>query len=175
MKKFVLAFTLLGVYFSPQAQKIKNNDNLNKRISAIEDRIAIKNLVDTFSVLADTKDVGKQILLFTKNATVESILNGQPGTPLVGRKQIGDAFAAFLSRFEIVYHINGQQTLTLKGDKASGISYCMVTLIGDENGKKMKTTFGIYYHDEFVREGSNWLIAKRKSTFAWQDKREIGQ
>ena len=172
MKKNVLAFTLLLFYFLPKAQKM-NANNLNKRISEIEDRIAIKNLVDTFSILADVKETQKQTLLFTENATVESIMNGQRGAALVGRKQIGDAFANFLSLFETVYHINGQQTVTLNGDKASGISYCAVTLIGVENGKKMKTSFGIYYNDEYVRQNNHWLIAKRTSTFAWQDKQEL--
>ena len=139
MKKFIIALTLLLFHLSPKAQTMKNNDNLNKRISEIEDRIAIKNLVDTFSILADTKEVEKQTLLFTEDATVESYSNGQRSTLLTGRKQIGEVFGNFLSGFETVYHINGQQTVTLNGDKASGISYCAVTLIGVENGKKMKT------------------------------------
>ena len=28
----------------------------------------------------------------------------------------------------------------------------MVTLIGGEGGKKMKTSIGVYYQDEYVRE-----------------------
>jgi hypothetical protein len=51
----------------------------------------------------------------------------------------------------------------------------MVSLIGIENGKKMKTSIGVYYDDEYVHKGNHWLIAKRKATFAWQDKRELGQ
>lgn len=174
MKKFLLALALLLFYFSPKAQKM-DNSNLNERISEIEDRIAIKNLVDTFSILADTKEIKKQVLLFTENATVQSTVNGQQGAALIGRKQIGDAFGGFLSMFEVVYHINGQQTVTLNGNKASGISYCAVTLIGVENGKKMKTSMGVYYNDEYVRENNHWLIAKRKSTFAWQEKSELGE
>lgn len=174
MKKSVLILTLLLFYFSPQAQKMKDN-NLSKRINEIEDRIALKNLVDTFSILADVKETQKQTLLFTDNATVETYINGQQVANLKGRKEIGDAFANFLKMFETVYHINGQQSVTINGDKASGISYCMVTLIAVENGKKMKTSIGIYYNDEFAREGGHWLIAKRKSIFTWQDKQELGQ
>jgi hypothetical protein len=86
-----------------------------------------------------------------------------------------DAFGAFLKNFETVYHFNGQQTVTLDGDKASGVSYCMVTLIGVENGKKMKTSIGVYYRDEYVRQNNRWLIAKRTSVFDWEDRRELGQ
>ena len=38
----------------------------------------------------------------------------------------------------------------------------------------MKTTFGVYYNDEYVKQSGKWLIAKRISTFAWQDKQALG-
>lgn len=181
MKKIVLLFSLLLVFcFSSEGQttkgkNMKNDNNLEKRLGQIEDRIALKELVDTFSVLADSKDIPKQVLLFTENAVVESVAGGKPGPALTGRKQIGDAFSSYLNLFEVVYHINGQQTLTLNGDKASGVSYCQVTLIGNENGKKMRTTMGVFYHDDYVRENGRWLIAKRQSNFAWTDKTEFKQ
>ena len=39
----------------------------------------------------------------------------------------------------------------------------------------MKTTMGVHYQDEFVRVNNQWMIAKRKSTFDWQDRRELGK
>jgi hypothetical protein len=172
MKRISLLFILSILFFSSKAQNMKD---INARITEIEDRIALKNLVDTFSVLADVKDIQKQVLLFTEDATVASIVQGKAGTPLIGRKQIGDAFTNYLNLFQTVYHINGQQTVTLNGDKASGISYCLVTLIGVENGKQMKTTSGVYYHDEYVKQNGHWLIATRTSTFAWQEKQPLAQ
>ena len=114
-----------------------------------------------------------QVLLFTENAEVSSVNNGQTGTTFIGRKQIGEAFAGFLNLFDVVYHINGQQTVTLNGNKASGISYCQVVLIGTENNKKMKTTMGVIYHDEYVKENGHWLINKRQSNFTWTEKTEM--
>jgi hypothetical protein len=38
----------------------------------IQDRIAIKNVVDTFSILADQKETNKQTFLFTEDEVVES-------------------------------------------------------------------------------------------------------
>jgi hypothetical protein len=64
--------------------------------------------------------------------------------------------------------LNGQQSVVLNGSKASAISYCLVTLIITEKGKKIKTTMGVWYHDEFVKENNHRLIAKRKSNLAWQ-------
>ena len=170
MKRSIITLALLIFCLSVNAQKMNDTE---KRISAIEDRIALKSLVDTFSILADVKDVKTQLFLFTENAEVSSISSGKPGNTIIGRKQIGEAFTGFLNLFEVVYHINGQQILTLKGDKASGISYCQVVLIGNENGKKMKTTMGVIYHDEYVKENGSWLINKRQSNFTWTEKNEL--
>ena len=51
--------------------------------SEMADRMAIKNSVDTFSILADQKETQKQTLLFTEDAIVESISQGRPGTILM--------------------------------------------------------------------------------------------
>jgi hypothetical protein len=174
MKKYILALASLLFYFSPKAQQM-NSTNNNAAMQAIEDRIALKNLVDTFSTLADRKEIQQQTLLFTEDAVSETFVNGQSVSSLKGRKQIGETFAAFLNTFETVYHINGQQTVTLNGDKATGISYCFVTLIGTESGKKIKTSIGAYYTDDFVRQNGHWLIAHRKATFAWQEKQPLAQ
>lgn len=170
MKRITFLLTLVLTCLLTKAQTV---NDLAMKINEIEDRIAIKNLVDTFSILADQKETQKQTFLFTENAIVVSRVQGQSGMTLTGRKQIGDAFGAFLSNFETVYHINGQQSVTLNGVKASAISYCLVTLIGTENGKKMKTTMGVYYNDEFVKENDHWLVSKRTSNFVWMGKNEF--
>lgn len=154
---------------------MRNDDDFQKRVKEIEDRLALKELVDAFSILADKKDVKAQTQLFTADGTVETYRKDVLVTKLTGRKAMEDAFGAFLKNFETVYHFNGQQTVTIKGDKASGVSYCMVTLIGVESSKKMKISIGVYYHDEYVRENNRWLIAKRRSVFDWEERRELAQ
>jgi ketosteroid isomerase-like protein len=141
----------------------------------LADRVSLKELVDTVSILADKKDVHTQVQLFSENATSETFSGGTPILKLKGRKEMEEAFGNFLKNFETVYHLNGQQKVTINGDNATGTSYCLVTLIGTENGKKMKTTIGAIYQDDFVRENSRWLIAKRIGHFDWQEKREVNQ
>jgi hypothetical protein len=71
------------------------------------------------------------------------------------------------------YHANAQLDLTLNGDTASGVSYCLVTLIGMENGKRMKTSMLVIYNDSYVRQDGTWLIADRKSNFVTREQEEI--
>jgi hypothetical protein len=147
----------------------------NKRINELENVRALRELVDNFSILADKKDVQKQTLLFTKDATVDSYSNGALVSSLKGTKEIGDAFENFLKNFEIVYHFNGQHVVSIEGNKAKGTLYCLVDLINFENGKKIKNSSGVCYSDEYVYENGQWLITKRTSTFVWQDRRELNQ
>ena len=162
MKTFFITIILLASVSLTFAQK-----KSEQRIQAIEDRLALKTLVDEFSILADKKDVANQMHLFTEDAKVESINNGQSSV-LAGKKQISEAFTNFLNLFEVVFHINGQQTVDILGNKATGISYCTVSLIGSQNGKKMKNDMGVIYNDEYIKINGKWLITKRISNFTWR-------
>lgn len=161
-----IAFILLSTITFAQKMEKKS---IEQRIAAIEDKMAIKYVVDEFSNLADTKEIDKQVLLFTKDGTVTSISNGQPSTPLKGREQLKQAFSTFLSNFHTVYHQNGQQTINLQGNKAEATSYCRVKLVGKQNDKEMKTTLYTIYKDVFVKENGKWLIRERTSNFVHRE------
>lgn len=167
----VSVWTLLPLLATAQTRP---DDDLRARIQRLEDQAALNHLVDTFSNLADAKDVDRQVLLFTEDATVESRTGDAPGNPLKGRKQIGDTFRSFLAGFEAVYHINGQQTVNIQGDSATGTAYCLVILIRRENNTTTKITMGVRYSDEYVRRNRTWLISKRVSTFMWRDTEPMG-
>jgi hypothetical protein len=139
----------------------------------LADRIALKELVDKVSILADKKEVHAQVQLFSENGISETFVGDTSILKLKGRKAMEEAFGNLLKDYEMVYHFNGQQQLTIYGDTATGISYCLVTLIGIENDKRIKTNIGAVYYDSFVRENNRWLIAQRIGHFNWQEKCEL--
>ncbi len=138
-----------------------------------EDKIVLKNLVDTFSVLTDVEDITSQVLLFTEDATIESFRGGQSMGKLTRRKQIGDTLSNFLTLFDVVYHINGQQTVAVEGNNGSRTAYFAVTLVGKENDKDMKTTMGVIYKDKYRCENGKELIALRESNFVWTERKPL--
>ena len=172
MKLFTTSFVLLLFSTLTFAQKM-DNKNIEQRLTALEDKMAIKYVVDEFSNLADTKEIEKQVLLFTEDGVVESISNGQASSPLRGREELKNAFSSFLSNFHTVYHQNGQQTISLQGDKADAINYCRVILVGKQNNKEMKTTLYVIYKDSFVKENGKWLIKHRTSNFVHREVEEL--
>jgi hypothetical protein len=173
MKRALIITALLFTSLLSGNAQTKNNNEMTDRIQQIEDKIALKELVDTFSNLSDVRDVSSQVLLFTEDATVQTFANGNRVANLRGRKEMENAFAPFLARFETVYHFNGQHTVKLNGNSATGVLYCTVTLIGMQEGKRTRTTIGVSYDDEYIRQNGKWLIANRKSHFNWQDSQEI--
>ena len=140
---------------------MKNHPGIPQK-SNIEDTLALKKLVDTFSNLADVKDVKSQMDLFTDDAEVISKTANQTFHNK-GKKEIEKSFPDYLALFDIVYHLNGQQTVDIQGDQVTGISYCFVTLIG--NGKMNQS--GVRYNDTYVKQNGKWLIKKRESNFTF--------
>lgn len=154
-----------GFYGEGKIENAKNEMSMN--IQEIADRIALKDLVDTFSNLADTKEIDKQVQLFTEEAEVTSYQGDKQTLHLKGRKELAERFRAFLDQFTTVYHINGQQTVKIDGDKATGIAYAQVVLVSEKNGKRTMLTQGVRYSDEYERQDGKWLISKRISHFEW--------
>lgn len=142
-------------------------------LNIIKDKIALKELVDIFSNLADIKDTATQALLFTEEAELKSYIGTQLVSDLKGRKDIEDACRQFLDLFDTVYHCNGQQVVDIHDDKATGIAYCQVVLIGPKDGKRIMTTQGVRYEDEYIKIDGKWFIAKRTSHFVWVDSKEV--
>lgn len=144
-------------------------------IQELEDRILLRELIDRVSILGDKKDFNSQVQLFSEDAVSETFAGGKAILKLNGRKEIAEAFEGFLKDMDVVYHFNGQQVLNVEGNRASGTCYCTVTLIKNENGKKMMTNIGAVYQDDYVRLNNHWFIAKRIGNFNWQEIREVGQ
>jgi len=167
MKGYLTSLLILLAPILSIAQDM--NKTIEQRLTAIEDKRAIKYVADEFSNLADTKEIDQQVLLFTEDGEVESISNGQSSV-LKGREQLKQAFSGFLSNFHTVYHQNGQQTIVdLTENTGTATSYCRVILIGEQDGKQMKTTLYTIYKDEFVKEGNKWLIKHRLSNFVHRE------
>jgi len=139
----------------------------------LADRAAIKELIDRISIFGDQKKIKDQLQLFTEDAVSETFAEGNMILQLKGRKEMEVAFCRFLEDFDTVYHFNGQHVVSVNGDEATGMCYCMVTLIGYQGDKRMKTTIGAIYEDRYIRLDNSWLIAERIGNFDWQEKREL--
>ena len=139
----------------------------------ISEKMKLKELADTFSNLADIKDAKGQGELFLPDGVLEFQM-GFDGEiqNIVGREALVQAFAATINPCKAVYHINGQQIVTLNDDltEAEGTAYCQATLVNEEDGKDVITTNYVRYSDIYVKDSGKWFIKRRRTTFLISDK-----
>lgn len=145
-----------------------HDNSIEARLRRLEDKAELRALIDTFAILADRRDIRNQVRLFTEDATVDSYVDGHRVSALKGREQLEQVFGAYLGQFETVYHQNGQQTVEVDGDRATGTAYCLTVLVGLKDGERVMTTSGLTYADRYVRGETGWLIAERVTRFDWQ-------
>ena len=140
-------------------------------------KMELKELVDTFSNLADVKDAEAQGELFLPEGVLEFQMGFDgPIQNIVGREALVQAFAATINPCKAVYHINGQHTVTLNDDltEAKGTAYCGATLVNEENGRDVMTTNYVRYTDYYAKVDGKWYIRRRRTTFLISDKHVLG-
>ena len=139
------------------------------------ERQALKDLVDTFSNLADEKRVAEQMALFTPDAQVNTYIGGKLFAEAKGREEIEQVFSSFLAQFHSVYHLNGQHTVTFRSEtEAEAINYCAVKLVGEQDGKQVLQDHSVRYQDTYVKQNGQWLISQRIANFMISETRVIG-
>jgi len=170
-KLIILTLTLLSFHANGQS---KNDTSKKVTSQELADRIAISELINNYSRFADRREPQKQANLFTDNATIEIFHkepgNNKPDAILHGGSEFITGFES-LKKYEVTMHFNGQSTITIKGDSATGEVYCLAHHVWTEQGIRMLMIMGIRYNDTYVRKNDNWFFAKRKLIFDWTDKR----
>ncbi len=140
----------------------------------LTDRIEISELINNYSRFADRREPQKQANLFTDDATIEIYHsepeNNKPDTILHGKREFIAGFET-LKHYDVTMHFNGQSTIHIYGDSATGELYCLAHHLWTENGRRMLMVMGIRYYDTYARKNNGWFFANRKLIFDWIDKR----
>jgi hypothetical protein len=136
-----------------------------------DDRLAIRDLVDAWAHCADRRKPRDQAALFVPDGTVRVYQGGpEPVQQLRGHGELAEAFTS-LDDYDVTTHLNGQSTITLDGDRATGETYCLAHHLWLENGRRTLMVMSIRYLDTFARHNGRWLFAERKLVVDWTDKR----
>jgi len=147
--------------------------NIEQKMLEAEDRLAIRALVDTYAFCADTRDAQGQMGLFTEDTNFEVYYDPKSATPSQVVSNRTDLFPVFdhLNAYNATMHFNGQSSVELNGDLATGISYCMAHHLTIEDGKQKFMVAAIRYHDKFVKLNGQWFFSERKLLVDWIENR----
>jgi hypothetical protein len=133
------------------------------------DRLAIRELVDAYAHCADRRLAEQQKALFTEDTHFVVYMEGrgtEPTQVLDGRESLTPVFDD-LNRYQATQHFNGQSTVWLDGDRATGESYCIAHhLFADDGGRKLMIAH-LRYGDTFVKVDGAWLFRKRNLYVDW--------
>ena len=138
------------------------------------DRLAIRELFDAYAHCADRRDAKGQMALFTEDTRFLVYMDAKAAEPtqeLHGRDSLAPVFDA-LNAYNATMHFNGQSTVSLNGDTASGESYCIahhLTVAAD--GSRTLMLAHIRYLDRFVKLDGEWLFAERRLMVDWTETR----
>jgi ketosteroid isomerase-like protein len=145
-------------------------------ISAEEsaDRLAIRELFDAYAHCADRRDAKGQMGLFTPDTRFLVYMDrssDQPTQELNGREALAPVFDQ-LNTYQATMHFNGQSTVVLDGDRATGESYCIAHHLYEAEGQRTLMVAFIRYLDKFTRQSDgSWLFAERKLMVDWTETR----
>jgi ketosteroid isomerase-like protein len=138
------------------------------------DRLAIRELFDAYAHCADRRDAKGQMALFTPDTRFLVYMDSrseQPTQELHSREALAPVFDN-LNTYQATMHFNGQSTVVLDGDRATGESYCIAHHLYEADGQRTLMKAYIRYLDQFARQpDGSWLFAERKLMVDWTETR----
>jgi len=139
------------------------------------DRLALRELFDAYAHCADRRDAEGQKALFTGDTVFAVYMDGDGSEPtyvLNGREALTPVFED-LNRYEVTTHFNGQSTVNLDGDRATGESYTIAHHLYTEDGSRKIMVASLRYLDTFAKIDGRWFFGERKLILDWSETRTI--
>ena len=140
------------------------------------DRLALRELFDAYAHCADRRDAEGQKALFTDDTRFAVYMDGEGSEPtyvLHGREALTPVFED-LNRYEATTHFNGQSTVTIDGNRATGESYTIAHHIYTEDGTRKIMIASLRYRDTFSKIDHSWYFAERNLILDWSETRALG-
>jgi hypothetical protein len=139
------------------------------------DRLALRELFDAYAHCADRRDAEGQKALFTEDTRFAVYMDGEASEPtyvLEGREALTPVFDD-LDRYEATTHFNGQSTVTIDGNRATGESYTMAHHVYTEDGTRKIMIASLRYLDTFAKIDGSWYFAARDLILDWSETRSM--
>jgi SnoaL-like domain len=140
------------------------------------DRLAIRELVDAYASCADRRDAEGQKALFTDDTRFVVYMAGEGSNATDDRRGRESLTPVFdnLNTYEVTMHFNGQSTVALEGDRATGETYCLAHHVyADDDGRKLMIA-ALHYRDVFIKTDATWRFGERRLYVRWTETRNLG-
>jgi hypothetical protein len=139
------------------------------------DRLALRELVDAYAHCADRRDAKGQMALFTDDTRFVVYMDAKsdiPSQQLQGRDTLAPIFEN-LNQYVATTHFNGQSTVVLDGNEATGVSYCLAHHVSVHGSERSLMIASIRYLDKFTKIDGAWYFAQRRLLVDWIETRKM--
>jgi hypothetical protein len=150
----------------------------------IEDRMALRSLVDAYADAVDRKDPPGVAALFLPEGRLVVPDPADPVRRVTVRTGRGEIISALgrLRRYRALTHVVGGQVLadtdtdTDRADRTvTGVTSCLANHAYEQDGRARLLVMGIHYHDTYGLEAGVWRFAARRLEIGWRDDRPLGE
>lgn len=125
----------------------------------------LRKLIDDYAYLGDEKKIAEQMELFTPDITYKVFMGGALVADVSGRESMEKDFNGHAAEVKTYFTFNGQHTVKIDGEIATGVSYSQLKMIREVDGKDILTDYSVKYDDHYVLQNGKWLIKNRIAYF----------
>ncbi len=139
------------------------------------DRVAIRELIDSYAHCADRRDADGQMALFTAETHFVVYMDArssEPSMELHSRAELTTVIDD-LNRYVATTHFNGQSTVRISGAAATAETYCLAHHVSVEGDERTIMIAAIRYDDTFAKSDGTWRFSERRLYVDWTDTRPI--
>ena len=95
--------------------------------------------------------------------------DGSEATDVLEGREALTPVIADLNRYEVTTHFNGQSTVTIDGDRATGESYTIAHHLYTEDGNRNIMVASLRYLGTFAKSDGSWYFAERNLIVDWTE------
>jgi hypothetical protein len=125
----------------------------------------LRNLIDAYAYLGDERKISEQMGLFTTDTVYKAYMGDFLAANVSGTENLEKEFNGHASLVKTYFTMNGQHTVKIDGDTATGVSFSQIKMIRESEGKNTITDYSVKYDDKYVCQNGKWLIKERTGYF----------
>jgi hypothetical protein len=133
----------------------------------------LRNLIDDYAYLSDDWKISEVMDLFTQDVTYKVYMGGNLVGNTSGRETMEKEFNGHASQVKLYFTLNGQHTVKIDGETASGVSFSQIKMVREIEGKDILTDYSVRYDDQYIVQNGKWLINERVAHFIIVESRTL--
>lgn len=142
-------------------------------LEILKNKEELRDLIDAYAYLSDEKKISEVMGLFTPDTTYKVYMGDFLAANVSGIESMEKEFNGHASLVKTYFTMNGQHTVKIDGDTATGVSFSQLKMVREVEGKNIITDYSVKYDDKYVRQNGKWLIKERIGYFIIVEERPL--